>query len=113
MNAPSAIANQPTAIQPLARIVALVARMRPAFPECALSLGLLWEWTMEHLAWLRERAADVRAIDDEMERVAPELWDCLQNDPPGKRKRIWQAWQATHARTEQRAADLTPPKIPH
>ena len=31
----------------------------------------------------------------------------LKNDRPRLRKKIWHAWQVTHARTEARARELT------
>lgn len=106
------IATPTTAPAPLLRVLALLQRMRTAFPQLDISLSLLWDWTLEHLGVQRQWAEEARAIDDEMERVAPELWQCLQNDPPAKRARIWKAWQTTQARTETHAQNLTPPQLP-
>lgn len=80
--------------------------MRAAFPECGLSLSLLWDWALEQKAQHQQWAVSIAAIDDEMEREAPELWECLQNDPPAKRRRVWTAWQTTMHRTQQRAEEI-------
>jgi hypothetical protein len=93
---------------PLSRIQSLATRALAAFPECSLSWSLILEWAREQLGCHRRWSGDARAIDDEMERIAPELAECLQNDPPAKRTRIWLAWKETHARTELLAAQIRP-----
>lgn len=91
---------------PLQRIHRLAARALAAFPECTLSWSLVVEWCKEHLLLQRRWSREALAIDDEMERVAPDLADCLRNDPPGKRRKIWLAWKETNRRTRALAQEL-------
>jgi hypothetical protein len=105
----SALNVERLAPAPVLRIQALATRALSAFPECGLSWGLIRDWALEQCGLQRRWAGDVRAIDDEMERVAPLLAECLQNDPPAKRRAIWLAWKETHARTELRAREISPP----
>ena len=111
--------------QPLHRIASLVARMRPAFPECGLSLSLLWDWTLEHLGLQRKWSGDARAIDDPLERAMaifeaslPTLKASLANDRPAHRREVMRAAYAvlaaakeTNRRTEALAKELTPQEI--
>lgn len=91
---------------PVSRIAALAARALAAFPECTLSWSLIVEWCKEHILLQRRWSRDALAVDDEMERCAPELAECLSNDPPAKRRKIWLAWKETHRRTQALAAEL-------
>jgi hypothetical protein len=91
---------------PLARIHRLASRALCAFPECTLSWSLVVQWCREHLLLQRRWSREALAIDDEMERAAPELADCLANDPPAKRRKIWLAWKETHRRTQALAQQL-------
>ena len=52
------------------------------------------------------RYPDAAAIDDEMERVAPDLAECLRQVPPDVRRRILRAVNETHRRSETLAAEL-------
>ncbi len=91
------------------RIHRLAARALSVFPECAITWSLVVEWCKEHILLQRRWSRDALAIDDEMERVAPELAECLSNDPPSKRRKIWLAWKETHRRTQALAAELSTP----
>lgn len=91
---------------PLQRVQILASRALTAFLECTLSWSLVVEWCREHLLLQRRWSRDALAIDDEMERVAPDLADCLRNDPASKRRKIWLAWKETHRRTQALAAEL-------
>lgn len=112
-----------TTVPPIPRALALLARMRPAFPECRLSLGLIWDWLLEQVGLQRKWSAKARAIDDTLEvalitfeAALPTLKQALANDPPAKRHRIMKAAHAilhaakeTHDRTEKLAAEIAPP----
>jgi hypothetical protein len=101
----------PVEIPPVLRILALARRCLAAFPECGQSWSLTIEWGMKQLGLQQTWTTEARAIDDEMERVAPLLAECLRNDPPAKRRQVWQAWQETHRRSEALAAQINP--APH
>lgn len=103
MLAPAASAAPASPVQ---RIHGLALRALAAFPECRLSWSLVVEWCKEHVLLQRRWKSDALAIDDEMERVSPDLADCLRNDPPSKRRRIWLAWKETHRRTQALAAKM-------
>lgn len=95
--------------QPLERLFLFVRlRLLPLFPEVGQSLTIVATWAREHLLWQRQQAADVKAIDDPLERVQPLLEQCLANDPPGKRQKILAALREVHANTERESAELTP-----
>jgi hypothetical protein len=91
---------------PVSRVLALATRALAAFPECTLSWSLVVEWCKEHLLLQKRWRSEALAIDDEMEREAPLLAECLQNDPPHRRRRVWAAWKETHRRTQALAAQL-------
>jgi hypothetical protein len=91
---------------PLRRIQVLAIRALAVFPECHLSWSLVVEWCKEHILLQRRWSRDALAIDDEMEREAPLLAECLQNDCPRKRRRVWAAWKETNRRTRALAAEL-------
>lgn len=95
----------PTAL-PVVRIQSLAHRALAAFPECRISWGLVADWCKEHLLLQHRWSRDAAAIDDEMERVAPDLAECLRQVPPDVRRRILRAVNETHRRSETRAAEL-------
>ncbi|MES2571082.1 MAG: hypothetical protein V4710_13630 [Verrucomicrobiota bacterium] len=105
---PSPVSSVSCPLSPVSRIHRLAARALAAFPECTLSWSLVVEWCREHLLLQRRWSREALAIDDEMERVAPDLADCLRNDPPAKRRKIWVAWKETHRRTRALAEHLQP-----
>lgn len=98
---PSSEANSP-----VSRIQRIAARALSVFPECSLSWSLVVEWCKEHLLLQRRWSREALAIDDEMERVAPDLAECLRNDSPALRRKIWVAWKETHRRTQALANEL-------
>lgn len=98
---PSSEANSP-----VSRIQRIAARALSVFPECSLSWSLVVEWCKEHLLLQRRWSREALAIDDEMERVAPDLAECLRNDSPAMRRKIWVAWKETHRRTQALANEL-------
>jgi hypothetical protein len=91
---------------PLRRIQVLAIRALAVFPECHLSWSLVVDWCKEHILLQRRWSREALAIDDEMEREAPLLAECLQNDDPRKRRRVWAAWKETHRRTQALAQQL-------
>lgn len=94
------------AASPVQRIFRLSTRALAAFPECKLSWSLVADWCREHLLLQHRWSFDARAVDDEMQRVAPELATCLRNDPPAQRRRIMKAIEETHRRSEKLAKEM-------
>lgn len=87
------------------RKIALV-RERGGVPQAEDSLVHRWagcEITERHTL-----AVSVEASDDELEAVAPELQECLRNDPPRLRRRVLRAVTSTHRRIAELAVEARP-----
>lgn len=112
-------------LQPIVPALALALRARAAFPF--EFLRIIATRLRAHLGWQTAQAAQVRAIDDELEAAAQSLVDQLPtfkrafaNDTPAIRRaclaelgRYLRAARHTHAATETRAAALTPTGAEH
>ena len=107
MNTPAVTSPAPVAeVSPIGRIQRLALRARGVFPECTLSWSLVLDWCREHILLQRRWSREAQAVDDPLERIAPELADCLRNDPPETRRRILHACRETHRRSQALAAEL-------
>lgn len=84
---------------PLLLMSRLIARLRAAGCEFALSLSLLAEWCAAAIDRHRRYAAAVRAIDDPIERNGELFAACLRNDPPAIRHRAEAALAEVQRRT--------------
>lgn len=95
-------------LSPLVLALALSLRVRRAFGECLESVTRIIAHLRAEITLRQKLSADIAAIDAAMEREAPELWACLQNDPAAARRRIWAAWKETHRLTLIRAQEADP-----
>jgi phage/plasmid-associated DNA primase len=95
-------------IPPILLIRNLAERARGIFPDVALTLGNIYAWALQQIGLQRKWAEDVRAIDDPLEQNAALIEEVLANDPPAKRRRVKKLLAEVHARSEQRARELTP-----